>query len=148
MKLADALRGVSRLFLDSAPVIYYVERNPNYIALARAVFQRIDSGVLPAVTSPVTLAECLVLPVRQGALVLQQDFVDLIVSGRNTRFVPIDDLCGRRAAELRARYNLSLTDALQFAVALETGCDAFLTNDLDLRRVTELRVLALDDLEL
>jgi predicted nucleic acid-binding protein len=41
-----------------------------------------------------------------------------------------------------------LTDALQIAVALEAGCEAFLTNDRTLKRVTELRVLVLDELEL
>jgi predicted nucleic acid-binding protein len=51
-----------------------------------------------------------------------------------------------RAAELRARYRLKLADALQLALALQAGCEAFLTNDLALRRVAELRVLVLDDL--
>ena len=30
MKIADALCGVTHLFLDTAPVIYYVENNPAY----------------------------------------------------------------------------------------------------------------------
>ena len=34
MKVADALQNVTRLFLDTAPVIYYVERNPRYAAVA------------------------------------------------------------------------------------------------------------------
>ncbi|MDZ8186866.1 MAG: hypothetical protein RMX96_18695 [Nostoc sp. ChiSLP02] len=29
MRISDALSGVSRLFLDTAPVIYFVERNPH-----------------------------------------------------------------------------------------------------------------------
>lgn len=51
------------------------------------------------------------------------------------------------AADFRARYNLSLPDALQAAVALVAGCDAFLTNDAALKRVTELRVITLDEVE-
>jgi predicted nucleic acid-binding protein len=42
---------------------------------------------------------------------------------------------------------MRLPDALQIAVALEEGCGAFLTNDRRLGRVSELRVLVLDDLE-
>ena len=38
MNLADALRGVSFLFLDTAPVIYQVEQNPAYANLVAAVF--------------------------------------------------------------------------------------------------------------
>jgi len=37
---------------------------------------------------------------------------------------------------------------IAIAGALSAGCEAFLTNDADLRRVTELRVLVLDELEL
>jgi predicted nucleic acid-binding protein len=49
---------------------------------------------------------------------------------------------------LRARYNLRTPDALQISAALETSCQAFLTNDTQLKRVTELRMLILDELEL
>jgi predicted nucleic acid-binding protein len=52
-----------------------------------------------------------------------------------------------QAAELRAKYNLRTADALQVASALSVNCDTFLTNDKQLNRLTELRVLVLDDLE-
>jgi predicted nucleic acid-binding protein len=52
-----------------------------------------------------------------------------------------------QAAELRARYKLSLIDALQIAAALGAGCDGFLTNDKDLKRVGTLNVLVLSELE-
>jgi hypothetical protein len=32
------------------------------------------------------------------------------------------------------------------AVAMLSGCDAFLTNDRDLKRVTELKVLVIDEM--
>lgn len=57
------------------------------------------------------------------------------------------DASAERAAELRAHYNLTLTDAFQIAAALTAGCDAFPTNDAALKRVTELTVLVLDELE-
>jgi len=36
---------------------------------------------------------------------------------------------------------LSLTDALQLAVAIDANGDAFLTNDIELKRVVELNVI-------
>jgi len=48
--------------------------------------------------------------------------------------------------DLRARYSLRTPDALQLAAALSVGCEAFLTNDHDLERVTDLRVRVLDNL--
>lgn len=49
------------------------------------------------------------------------------------------------AAELRAAYNLTLADAFQIAVCLAAGCDAFLTNDMSLRRAKEVKVIVLDE---
>jgi hypothetical protein len=36
---------------------------------------------------------------------------------------------------------------VKVAAALAAGCNAFLTNDLGLKRVTELPILVLDELE-
>ncbi|WP_414584039.1 hypothetical protein [Scytonema sp. PCC 10023] len=41
MNVTESLQGVTRLFLDTAPVIYYVERNPQYFASASVVFDHI-----------------------------------------------------------------------------------------------------------
>ena len=147
MKVSDALVEVSRLFLDSAPVIYFVEQNPQYIAILDDIFDRIRAGQVIATTGPITLAECLVVPYRLALAGLQRDFFDLVVHGRHTVFATLDEAAARDAAVLRAQYNLTLPDALQVASAVRTGCEALLTNDGGLRRVAEVRVLVLDDLE-
>ncbi len=147
MKISDALTGVAMLFLDTAPVIYQVEKNPAYFDRVAAIFQAIDAGQLSAMTSPITLAECLVHPLRLGLAIVQQAFVDVVVHGANTTFVDISQQIGEMAAKLRADYNLQLPDALQMAAAITHGCDAFLTNDAQLKRVIELQVLVIDELE-
>lgn len=148
MKISIALKGVTRLFLDTAPIIYLVEKNPAYLDRVTDIFQRIDAGQLEVVTSPVTLAECLVYPLKLGLKQLHQDFIDLVVNGVGTTFFNIEQQTGETAARLRAQYNLKLPDSLQIAVALQAGCDTFLTNDSQLTRVTELRILVLDELTL
>ena len=146
MNLEDAFNEVDRCFLDTAPIIYYVEQNSAYFAIARSAFQRLKAGNFTAVTSPVTLAECLVVPHRQGLTQLKQDFVDVITAGANTFFSPITAEIGQQAAELRVQYNLKLPDDLQIATARVAGCQAFLTNDAALKRVGELRILILSEL--
>jgi predicted nucleic acid-binding protein len=146
--IEENFEGVTRLFLDSAPVIYYVERNSRYFAIVDVIFELIFDGSLMAVTSPVTLAECLVPPYRLGQTELQQEFINVIVGGDNIMFEPIvDEDIAIQAAQIRARYNLQLPDAFQVAIAMAAECEALLTNDATFRRVTELRVLVLDDLE-
>ncbi len=147
MTIAEHLQGVSKLFLDTAPVIYFVERNPQYLPYVRVVFEHIRDSLLTAVTSPVTLAEYLVRPYRLGQTELQQEFIDLMTGIEGIEFVEIDQTLALQAAQIRARYNLQLPDVFQIAVALAAGCEAFLTNDVIFRRVTELQVLVLDDFD-
>lgn len=146
--LDEAVRDVSILFLDTAPVIYYTERVSRFFPLARPIFRRINAGELMAVTSPITLAECLVHPYQQNKQTLTQQFTSLIKTGPHTRFVTINAEIADQAARLRARYNLRLPDALQVATAVYAGCDAFLTNDTQLQRVQELRVIVLEEISL
>ena len=148
MKVNNAIQGIRRLFLDTVPIIYYVENHPNYYELTQVIFDGIDEGLLLGVTSPISLSECLVYPYKLGLIALAQDFIYLIVDGENINFVLIDEDIGNLAAQMRARYNLSLTDSLQIATAIQSNCDAFLTNDLQLKRVNELSILGISELTL
>jgi predicted nucleic acid-binding protein len=145
MILTERLDSIRRLFLDTAPVIYYVEKNPSFSTKVQDIFQRLDDSRLTAVVSPITLAECLVAPYRLGRPDVAQTFSDLLADNENVLLYPIDEITADKAAELRARYNLTLTDAFQLAVAIQSGCDAFLTNDSDLKRVTEIPVIVVSE---
>jgi predicted nucleic acid-binding protein len=61
---------------------------------------------------------------------------------------PVNTITAYRAAELRAKYGLRTPDSLHVATAIMSGCDAFLTNDLGIKRVTEIPILALDQLQI
>ena len=147
-KLDTALTGVRNLGLDTAPVIYFVEKHPKYDALVTEIFQRIDNDKLVGITSVVTFAEVLVQPIRQGDSKLEQEYSELLLHSANFETMPIDSDTAKCAATLRAVHNLRIPDALQIATALEFNCQVFLTNDKQLKRVTELGVLILDELEL
>jgi hypothetical protein len=87
MKLEAAFQQVNRLFLDSAPVIYYIEQNPIYLGIMDEIFNFIESGRIRAVTSPVTLAECLILPIRENNRSRQQLFSEIITDRDTADFV-------------------------------------------------------------
>lgn len=57
MKIADALKGVQRLYIETAPLIYYVEEHPTYIARMDAIIEALDNSNLKAVSSVITLTE-------------------------------------------------------------------------------------------
>ncbi len=145
LAVADALRAVTRLGLDTAPVIYFVEGNPTYFPVCDSVF-RMTGGPLTAITSYLTLTETLPLSIRNGDQVLEYAYRGLLLSSAGIETVPIDEQVASSAARLRARYGLRTPDALQVATAIEHGCQAFLTGDRALGRVTEINVLVVGDM--
>lgn len=144
--MSDLLVRLSRVFLDSAPVIYFIEKHPVYCSILEPLFSRFETGELVAVTSPITLAECLVLPMRQRNPEAVEAFVAILGGDDSSFFVPLQRETARIAADIRSRYNVTLADAFQVAAALEGQCDVFLTNDKDLCRVADLKVVLVEEL--
>lgn len=147
MKVVDALAGVTRLGIDTAPFIYFIERHPRYVDTVRSAIALVSRNLLHGYTSVLTLTELLTQPRRAGNAPLEARYRAFLRRGLNLTLLAIDADIAERAAEPRARYRLRTPDALQLAAALSAGCQALLTNDRDLSRVTELRVLTLDELE-
>jgi len=143
--IAERFASVRKVFIDSAPIIYLVEKHPQYFDPSETVFGLIQLGHLTGVTSPITLAECLVIPYRQHQPSLRDLFTHSLTDGKNISFASIGRKTALDAAAFRAQYNLTLTDAFQLASALEANCDAFLTNDRTFRRVKDLDIILLDD---
>jgi predicted nucleic acid-binding protein len=145
MKIEEALRGVKRLFLDTAPVVYFVEQNPEFIDRVEPIFTRLDVDII-GVVSAVTVAECLVFPIKRGLADLEQAFEEVVNSDR-VEFVVTDRDIAKLTAIIRAKYNFQLPDSIQIATAIVSGCDAFLTNDVALKKVTEIRSIVVNKLE-
>jgi predicted nucleic acid-binding protein len=147
VRLTDVVFAECRaLAIDTAPIIYFIEENSKYISVVEDVFQRIDEGMLTGVTSVISLTEVLTHPFLHGNKELANNYRQLLLEIENFSTLPIDARMAELAAELRVRYSLRVPDALQVACAVVSNCDAFLTNDKSLRRVTEIRVIVLDDL--
>ena len=104
-------------------------------------------GAIFGVTSPITLVETLIIPIRFNDARLQQEYRSFLLGGAYLTLLPVSEKITEASAVLRARYNLRTPDALQVATAIEAGCEAFVTNDIKLTRITEIRVLAFDALE-
>jgi predicted nucleic acid-binding protein len=148
VKISDALEGVQRLYTETAPLIYYVEENPTYVAKMDAIIEAIEDKPIEAVSSVITLTEVLTRPLRLGNARLEREYRDILLHSGGFRLLTITARIAESAAALRARYNLRTPDALHIAAAIDVRCDAFLTNDTGIKRVTEIAMLVLDELEL
>lgn len=145
--LLAALEGVRRLAVDTAPLIYLVEGHRQFGPPVRSVIERAEEGDLVLVSSVLTLTEVLTLPFDKGATEIADAYKALLLQTPYLRLEPIGPQVAERAARLRAQHRLKTPDAIQLAVAQEAGCEAFLTNDLGLRRVEAPTVLVLSDFQ-
>ena len=140
-KLEDSIVG-----LDTAPLIYFIEEHPKYLTVLDAFFLAVKEGKISVVTSSLTLTEVLVHPLRKENWGLVSEYKSILLSAKGLETIPINNEIAELAAGLRAKYQLLTPDALQIATAIGSGAKHFLTNDLKLKNVPDIKVLCLDDL--
>ena len=148
LKISEALRDVNHLYFDTAPLIYYLEQNPPFVARMELIMAQADSAQIRATTSVLTLTEILVQPLKVGNTDHAQDLYDAVLDRFGNGLATVTSEIALSAAAIRARHELRTPDALHLATTLRQGCDAFLTNDSHFKRVRNLRILDLDELEL
>jgi predicted nucleic acid-binding protein len=125
-----------RAYLDSVLVIYLIEQNP---AFAPAVESWLLGHPCDVVSSELVRLECLVVPTRNGDAARVADFESFFQT-RVAEMVPLGRAVFDRAIGIRANHRFKTPDALNLAAAVEAGCDVYVTNDLQLRRFTDIAV--------
>jgi len=144
MGLVESLNG-DMVYLDTAPIIYYVEDIPPYADILEPVFQAVKSGTLRVCTATLTLAEVLVVPYRKKNEALLEKFEALLTKTPDLTLLPLTPDIARETAKIRAEFSIKIPDAIQLATARVNGIDHFLTNDKGLKLFSPLRVVVLDD---
>lgn len=105
--------------LDTAPLIYLIEQNSNYLVQVRAFFTAMNQRQFRVVTSMITLVEVLVHPLRANNPELATQYRDILLGQEYLTIVPVLEAIAEQAAQLRASYNLRTPDALQLATAIQ-----------------------------
>jgi predicted nucleic acid-binding protein len=134
------------VFLDTAPLIYFIEGNSQYQEKLNQLFDLNDKGHFVFITSSITLLEVLVKPLKDGQIKLAEKYIDILTNARGIEMLEVTNALAIKAAELRAKYNLRTPDAIQLATAIEYNADYFLTNDLRLKSVVEVNSIVLSEL--
>ena len=147
MTVDDALDGIGLLYVETAPFIYFVEQHPTYIERMRAIFRHVDPERTQVITCAITLTEVLTMPIKLMQQRYQQEYREMLLNTEAITVRSVDATIAEQAAQFRAKYSLRTPDALHIATAISAQCQAFLTNDLGLKRVTEVTILVLDELQ-
>ena len=139
----------NKVFLDTAPLIYFIEKdsnNPQYFDNMKRFFEEGYRENKEFLTSVITMAEYFVFPYRNQKMSYIDSFHRL-VDTLDMEITEVDQEIAKKAAQIRAQYkNFKAMDALQLATACVTGCDLFLTNDKQLKQFVEIKCVTVDDL--
>lgn len=132
--------------IDSNILIYTIEQHPAYLETLQQLWFHCDLENRPPIISALAVTECLVAPIRSGMHEFVRRYEEHLHSS-SVMMVEISTPILRRAAQLRAdNKSLRTPDAIHLATALENRCSTFLTNDLRLAPIDNLRMLQLSSL--
>ncbi len=138
------MTGYSRVFLDTTPLIYFLDNDMNFGEKARCILEEILLSGKTIVTSTITCTEYMVYPYRTHNQQKIDVFFDF-VTDCGIAMIPINLEIAKKAAQIRAKYtSFRAMDALQLATAVCTGCDTFLTNDKQLRQFDEIKCVTVE----
>lgn len=135
----------SRVYLDTAPIIYSVEEHEAYWPALKPLWDFLNEGEIEVVTSELSLLESLVLPIRNEDTNLAAGYETLLTSSQ-VEMVPLALPVLRTAAKLRAEQNLKTPDAIHAATAQLSNCTHLVSNDTGFRRLATIEIIILSDL--
>lgn len=135
-------RAVTRelVYLDTNVIISVVEGTQGLSEPQRAFLLGLDDGSSKALTSELTLAECLVKPLADRNANAVQTFSLLLDNRPTLQVTPITRDVLLKAARLRAEAGMKLADAIHMATASLAGCSAFVTDDRRIRATDGIRL--------
>ncbi|RKU29486.1 hypothetical protein C6497_06140 [Candidatus Poribacteria bacterium] len=135
------------VFLDTSVLIYYLEDIEPYYILAEEIFNEINDDRIRGFLSAISVTEFVTKPFADGKVTDVERFKRFL-STLSIQVLTVTYEIAERAGKLRARYpSIRTPDALIVATALESGCNIFVTNDKNLKKLEDcgLTVIILKD---
>jgi len=145
MGLIDSFYG-KKIFVDSAPVIYFIEGNSKYQTFLNELFSAADNNKLTLITSTLTLLEVLVQPLRLGKKKLADKFLNILTNSDNFQLIDLDTTISVTAAQIRSVSNLKTPDSIQLATSIHQSAEIFLTNDKRIKS-DEIKITVLENIK-
>ncbi|RTZ67012.1 MAG: VapC toxin family PIN domain ribonuclease [Aquificaceae bacterium] len=136
----------SPIYFDTNVFIYSIDGYEEYYDVLANLFQIIAENDLLVITSELTLAECLVKPMKDGNEEAIKQFTAHIKTSDTLKVKPVSRKILIRSAKVRHQLSLKLPDAIHMATAIEQQCKTFITNDRKLCAPNNMQRVYLKDL--
>ena len=109
------------------------------------MFAYAEANGIALMTSEIAIGECLYGAYKRERTESAERFETLFAEIGIFHLVPVAMDIVKRAAWIGATHRIKLVDALHVASAIETGCDAFITNDKAIRSTPDLAIVQLSE---
>ncbi len=73
-------------------------------------------------------------------------YEDLLTNSKGLILTDMDKNIAVESAKLRVKYRIKIPDAIQITSGLVNGAKAFITNDSNLKKIKEIKVIVLEDI--
>src|SRR5262245_17137513 len=113
-----ALPPAGTVYVDACAVIYQVEKTEPYFSAAAPLWDALDLGQQPVVTSDLCLLEVLVKPLRDANASLVNLYRTVLLGTAGLTCMPISRAILEAAAQLRASHGLKTPDSVHAATAI------------------------------
>jgi predicted nucleic acid-binding protein len=135
---------VGPIYLDANALIEAVEKEGSNLLRSLATFR---SDGITLLTSELSLAEVLVVPMRMGDDDLMGIHESLLGENGLVATIPVDRAVLRESAFVRAKTGQKLPDAIHIATAALSDCEIFVSSDKRLRLPNPIRQVAADEVK-
>ncbi len=136
----------NRVFLDTAPLIYFLDEASIYHEKAKETFSMLVENRNKFILSTITCMEYMVLPYRLSDENAIQRFWDFVF-GCDIQIISVSKDIAITAAQIRAELpSFKAMDALQLSIAKKCNCQIFLTNDKQLKQFATLNYIVISEL--
>lgn len=138
--------------LDTVPIIYYLDGYQDFKEMLHPFFVMVNNRECSVVTSVISLLEGLVKPISQNDEDWGRKYYKFLYSTDGVKTYEVSPNIAERAARLRAdrlrvAHNIKTPDAIQVATVISTKASVFLTNDVKLASIPDIKVLVLKNLK-
>jgi hypothetical protein len=89
-----------RIFLDTAPLIYFIEGHSTFQDKLMGCFSSNDNGDFTFITSPITLLEVLVKPLKEGKSKLVTQYKEILLNAEGIQIFEISNKIAEKQPNL------------------------------------------------
>ncbi len=104
MELISSLAN-KKIFLDSSPIIYYIEDHPVYAKLIDEIIEKFESSLVLS-TSVITITDVFVKPIFENQINYYKLYTQLLLNNKNIAVYSINSEIALLATKLRAEKKL------------------------------------------